>query len=362
MTEKLYPALQLTDACNKRCRACLRVPGEKTNSRRFETIKQYIGDIERLTNNYKVDFQFVTGGEPTLWKEKENDVGDIIILLSGTGNVKNITMPTNGKRFEKMSYIEDLFQKISNGVDQAIIVGISIADYQDNFINGRCKPLENLLAATQKTSNKIFPVALVTLMKQDDMSVELEKAYPDIIQRITPLAPLGAGEDMMTECPSFSLSGNDKSNVGSFLPQFTLDVTSKLKISKEEFFAMKNSDIMNQLSLFAHCGNIPFVDETWHYCLPFKENSDYDLARIGDMTGDTINNFLSDKPFLKSIRTKGVLETVNICKDKLSTSTREKVEQIFSPNHQVSVAYRGCMICKEFAEAGVWNELIGLKI
>jgi hypothetical protein len=35
----------------------------------------------------------------------------------------------------------------------------------------------------------------------------------------------------------------------------------------------------------------------------------------------------------------------------------EKLDALYRPDYQVSVAYRGCMICKELAELGVWEDI-----
>jgi hypothetical protein len=358
MKDSIYPALQLTDACNKRCRVCLRVPGEQSHHLDRDTFFHYLADIDRVSSVYPIGFQFVTGGEPTIWKDNGMDVIDVLSALSKSGKIRSITLPTNGKLLEKKIFAEAFLERLSNSVSQTIIIGLSIAEYQENLIDGNCQALDHLIARTAKPGNKIFPVTLVTLSKKDDTDKILKQNYPDIIQRVTPLAPLGAGENELEECPSLSLAGSDKTNLGAFFPYFMKDVTSRLKISEDEFAAMPNREIMNRLSLFAHCGRSPFIDKTWHYCLPFRENPDFDLAVVGKMKENTLDEFLAGKPFLQRIRKMGVLDAVETYKDRLSGSTRKKLDHLFSPDHKVSVAYRGCMICEELATLGIWQELM----
>ncbi|MBU1171016.1 MAG: hypothetical protein KKD44_15770 [Proteobacteria bacterium] len=357
MKEKLYPALQLTDACNKRCTACLRVPGKQSHTLAYSDFEKYLEDVRTLNEPYDIGFQFVTGGEPTIWKDRTKDVGDIIMALSNHGNIRNITMPTNGKRFENKAYVTDLLKRISGNVDHTVIIGLSIAAYQENFVNNRCVPLENLLEASAQPGNKILPIALVTLFRDDNMDQRLKQSYPGVIQRITPLAPLGGGQDMIRDCPSISLSGSKKDTLGTFMAQFRQDVAGRLNITMDQFESTSNHHIMNRLSLFAHCGQSPFIDDRWHYCLPFREDPDFDIAPIGGMTKTSITDFITAHPFLHSIRTRGLLDTLDHYKDLLSRDTREKLDIMFSPDHLVSVAYRGCMICKELAEIGVWKEI-----
>jgi hypothetical protein len=166
----------------------------------------------------------------------------------------------------------------------------------------------------------------------------------------------------MEECPSISLYGSDKSGLGSFYPYFKLDAVSKLKISAEDFDATPNRLIMNRLSLSAHCGQSPFIDKIWHYCLPFRENPDFDLAPVGGMEASTIDTFLKANPFLEKIRTMGVIDAVVSYRNKLSPMSREKLDHLLGPDHRVSVAYRGCMICKEFAKEGIVSEIMGLSM
>lgn len=357
MTEKIYPALQLTDACNKRCKACLRIPDRQAHKLHFEDIERYIKDLDTLSRKYTLGFQFVTGGEPTIWKDQGKDVADVLIAMAGQGKIRSITMPTNGKRFEDKAYVEDLVLRIAAKVDQTIIMGLSIADYQENFINGRCIPLENLLDAAAKSQGKVLPIALVTLSKSDTMDKQIKASYPDVFQRVTPLAPLGAGQDMMADCPSVCLGNSLKDKIGDFFPYFKSDVTGRLKISDDQFQAMSNWDIMNKMSFFTHCGQSPFVIDRWHYCLPFREDPFYDIAPIGEMKENSLEEFIAQRPWLESIRTRGLLETVEHYKYCLTPETREKLDNMLSPGYQVSIAYRGCMVCKELAEIGVWNDI-----
>lgn len=357
MNERIYPALQLTDACNKRCRVCLRVPGEKVHHMTRDMFERYLEDVHRVSGRFDIGFQFVTGGEPTIWKDDGLDVADVISALSKTGKIRSITLPTNGKRLENEAFAEPLLARISHGAAQTVIVGLSVAEYQENLIDGRCKALDNLTVQARRPGNTIMPIALVTLLKKDDTDQVLKQNYPDVFQRVTPLAPMGAGENEMSECPSVSLGSSDKSNLGSFLPYFRRDVASRLNIKQDEFNDVPNRHIMNTLSFSSHCGRSPFIDNVWHYCLPFRENPDFDLAPVGGMMENTLDDFLGKKEFLRRIRSLGVLNAVESYRAQLKPRTRQKLDDLTGPDTQVSVAYRGCMICKKIAELGIWDEI-----
>jgi hypothetical protein len=95
----------------------------------------------------------------------------------------------------------------------------------------------------------------------DDIDLRLQKIYPGVIQRVVPLAPLGDAEGMEELCPSLSLTGRDKKPLGTFLPYYRKDIIHKLNISESDFNAFPNSSLLDMMSLYAHCGDSPFVDE-----------------------------------------------------------------------------------------------------
>jgi hypothetical protein len=53
----------------------------------------------------------------------------------------------------------------------------------------------------------------------------------------------------------------------------------------------------------------------------------------------------------------GVITAAESYRHLLSRESREKLDFILGPDHQVSLAYRGCMICKEIADSGIWQEV-----
>ncbi|MCP4133107.1 MAG: 4Fe-4S cluster-binding domain-containing protein [bacterium] len=360
--ENIYPAIQLTDACNKQCTACLRTANQRAHKISQDQFRDYIKDLETLAKTYAVTHQFVTGGEPTIWKDQGKDIVDVLSTIDQLQVVQNLVMPTNGKIFEDIKTAREILTKLSEKISGRVVIGLSIADYQENFDDeSGCLALDNLLEVCKDPVIKAVPIVLVTLSVEDDMSERVAKRYPAVFQRITPLAPMGDAEDMKKNCPSFSLAGSDKSSIGSFLPQFTLDVTGKLKISEEEFFAMPNAEIMDRLSLHCHCGQGLFISKGWHYCLPFRDDPYYTLAEIGEMREDTLSSFVNKHPFLRGIREEGLITTVQKMKHQLSKETRDKLDHLFAPETLVPIAYRGCMICKEFYDIGVVGELTRVR-
>ncbi len=357
--EAIYPAILMTNACNKQCEACLRTANETDFKMEYEQFLLYINkDIQTLSSKYRVSYQFVTGGEPTIWKDNDRDIIDVLLSIDELEFADNLIMPTNGKIFEDIDRTEEFLTRLSGDLKKNFAIGLSIADYQDNFDDDiGCKALNNLKKVCERPEIKALTVILLTVSANDAMSERVSRKYPDVFARVAPLAPLGSAAVMTDLCPSLSLAGNDKSPLGSYLPHFKGDVKSKLGLSEEEFFKMPNAEIMNGLSLHCNCGNSNFISDKWHYCLPFLDNPDFDLAPIGAMQEDTVENFINGKPFIQSVRKYGIIKAVDQYKDRLSKDVREKLEEFFGHSTCVSVAYRGCMICKELHNIGVFDEV-----
>ncbi len=353
----LYPALQMTDACNKQCRACLRSANADAKIISADSFDRYLDDLRVFGGKFNLRYQFVTGGEPTIWKNQGRDTVDVLASLFNLNLIETIAMPTNGKVFEDINYAREFFKRLSSQINRKIITGISIAEYQENLTEDGYIALDNLLALSKEPGMKIIPIVLVTLSVEDDIDRRIKKIYPGVIQRVTPLAPLGDASDMTDQCPSIPLQGKDKSGTGAFFPYFKNDVMHKLKISAAEFDSIENSVLMDRYSLHAHCGESPFIDGMWHYCLPFKDDSLFDLCDIGNMKRETIPGFVASHPFMNCIRDEGILSAVDEHKDQLSPETGERLESFLSGGSKVSVAYRGCMVCRALYDIGVIKEL-----
>jgi uncharacterized Fe-S cluster-containing radical SAM superfamily protein len=356
----LYPAIQMTSACNKRCISCLRPPEEKRHSAAYRDLKKYFEDLKSLSAVREIGYQFVTGGEPTLWRDQEVDIVDILVAFHRLGFIGLVTMPTNGKRFEDRDYARDFVKRLSAQTERPTVVGLSIATYQNNLIDKGCVALDNLISACARDGGKVVPIVLVTLSVNDDTYQRLGKLYPQVAKRVTALAPLGVASGAPSQCPSLFLNSSDKTPLGSFLPHFKRDVTGKLRLSEASFYAMPNGELIDKLSLFNNCSASPFIDDRWRFCLPFREDGRFDLGALGSIEGNTIDRFLEAYSAVGAIRNRGVISAAKSYKSRLSKASAEKLDEVLFGNTPVSVAYRGCMVCKKLGEIGVLDEMLAL--
>jgi len=132
----------------------------------------------------------------------------------------------------------------------------------------------------------------------------------------------------------------------------------KLRLSETEFAQLPNDELINRLSLFNNCGKSPFIDGTWRYCLPLRHDPQFDLAPIGQMQADSIREFIAQRPLLQAIRQHGIIAACKEQRHRLSAEARDRLDEFLTGQVSVSVAYRGCMVCKAFYDAGVIPELI----
>ncbi|MBW2529515.1 MAG: radical SAM protein [Deltaproteobacteria bacterium] len=358
MGDDLFPALEITEACNKTCTACLRPHPKATRKMSREQLSAYRKDLRALSANHRIRYQFVTGGEPTVWKDGSLDIADALGALAQLDFIDVLTVPTNGKVFEKLDVTQELLRRISRLAGRPVVVGLSIAEYQENLDERGSKPLDHLLRVSEEEDVNVLVITLVTLARDDGTSDRLSRQYPHVFQRITPLAPMGRAEQMLSRCPSLCLGSTDKGGLGAFREPFRQDVTAKLKVSDADFDALPNDELLNRLSAFNNCGQSLFIDDRWRYCLPLRHDAAFDLGAIGEMRADAVREFIAERPLLQAIRADGVVDAVRARRDSLSCTARRALDALWDPETTVSPAYRGCMVCKAFYDRGILTELI----
>ncbi len=356
---ELYPALQITNGCNKQCKGCLRSANSSAYHMSRTQFEKYLEDLRQLGESALLKYQFVTGGEPTIWNSGDMDIVDALISMFDLNLIETISMPSNGKVFEDINYTREFFKRLSSRISKKALVGISISEYQGNLSESGYIAMDNLLTVSREPGMQVTPIILVTMAVDDNVDKRLQKIYPGVPQRVVPLAPLGDAEGLEGLCRALSLTGNDKSTLGNYLPHYKKEVISKLGISESDFDIFPNSAIIDLFSLYIHGGDSPFVDDKWHYCLPYKDDPKFDLCNVGEMRSGTIPDFLEEIDILNCIRAEGILSAVDEHKDELSAETRDKLEYMLNtPDQKVSVAYRGCMVCKKMYDYGIIKELV----
>lgn len=88
----LQTVLFINNECNLRCKHCCIDKDSQKIKKSYEQIK------EELEYSYKLGSRFVDfeGGEPTLWKEKDNNINDLILLAKKIGFFST-TVTTNAQ-------------------------------------------------------------------------------------------------------------------------------------------------------------------------------------------------------------------------------------------------------------------------
>ncbi|MCQ2139149.1 MAG: radical SAM protein [Bacteroidales bacterium] len=89
----LQTVLFITDKCNLRCKHCSVYGSAGYRQRKFDDI------IEDMKESYKLGSRFIDleGGEPTLWKEGEKTINDIIDAAMAMGFF-SVTVTTNAQQ------------------------------------------------------------------------------------------------------------------------------------------------------------------------------------------------------------------------------------------------------------------------
>lgn len=136
--------VMLLEECNFSCPHCIRkdepmYPGYKLS---FEQMKLCLSDCHRLQSIQRVHF---SGGEPTIWREGNLDLMDLLIAISNAGFEPGIT--TNGSHFVDYERCHRFFERYFSGSSKTLHIHLSIDTFHRNFDveKGRAESLDNII-------------------------------------------------------------------------------------------------------------------------------------------------------------------------------------------------------------------------
>jgi molybdenum cofactor biosynthesis enzyme MoaA len=147
--DKSLMMIFLLEECNFTCAHCVRedepmVPGYKLS---LGQLQLCLSDCRALESIRWVHF---SGGEPTLWTERNRDLVDLLLNISKAGFTPGFT--TNGSFFVDYSRCHDFFGKYVDGSTMPLRVYLSIDTFHRNFDveKGRAQSLDNVMKCKQE--------------------------------------------------------------------------------------------------------------------------------------------------------------------------------------------------------------------
>jgi len=257
----------LLEECNFSCNHCVvedePMPiGYKLS---FEQLKMCLSDCQSLET---VEWVHFSGGEPTLWREGNLDLVDLLIEISKAGFEPGFT--TNGSYFNDYTKCNELFQRYFNNSNKSLRLSISIDTFHQNFNvpKGRAKSLDNVVQyklTLPSEKKELLNVNIITTISKDHKSL-LPKKMINYYQSLgltfyfLPLKAVGKAKSLSHLCPN--LESEKQEELGAFY-----------------LFHQKGNKEEDETS------NIVLIGNDYYWPQPRRKNKSigYDFKKIGSL-------------------------------------------------------------------------------
>lgn len=359
-----FYTLGLTNQCNSRCGHCYWYK-EKPWMMSYPDVQialKQVKSIQTSAGKDKIKVLF-SGGECTLWHDRgyNMDFGDLLVYEHEQGIVPRLF--TNGKNFRNMRNIEKIlgkfFTKYPNG---RVKVNMSIDVYHQNFEDGHCQALDNLLEYRDNHPRiDIEGVSIVSLKSEEMVPRAMIEHYQKmgVEWRVDALAPLGSAKSQK-HVPRIKIKGCDKSSLGIFSDLFYEKLFNLGIVDDwQDYEQIPNREIIRRLNF---CGRAPSATILWngqyYNCIPHSiaGHDAFVVESMGELSTEKVLEFQRRMPLLKEIRKHGMVEVADQIKGQLAPDLRKRIEQLFEECYD-NPKYLNCSMCLQLFEEGIWQEL-----
>ena len=174
------------------------------------TWKQIMTLLEDCRKTEDMNWSFIiNGGEPTLWKE--GNLGLIDILLASQKAGIRPAYNTNGSYFTDYTQCRDFFYRYADNAKSPLMTAVSIDNFHDNYDRkkGRAESLDNIIKvldempAEKKAMHVVHVISVVTKDPASTLPEEMKKYYRarGISFGDFPLQPIGRAKKLMDQMP-----------------------------------------------------------------------------------------------------------------------------------------------------------------
>lgn len=211
--DKSLMMIILLEECNFACAHCAREdepmdPGYKLS---FKQLQSCLSDCRNLESIRWVHF---SGGEPTLWKEGNRGLIDLLLVISKAGFTPGFT--TNGSFFVDYGRCHDFFVKYADGSIMPIRIYLSIDSFHKNYDvrKGRSRILDNVMKCKQelpRAKADLLDIRVIVIVSKDPGSLlpeEMIRHYESlgVTFGFVPLLRKGKAKSISHLCPDLSSS------------------------------------------------------------------------------------------------------------------------------------------------------------
>jgi len=208
IADKSLMMIFLLEECNFTCCHCVREdePMECGYKLSFQQLRQCLKDCQNLESVSWIHF---SGGEPTLWREDEQCLPDLLTEISQAGFTPGFT--TNGSSFLNFDQCYDFFKRYTETSTNPLRLYLSIDTFHRNFDpdSGRAKSLDNVVKSGQKLPGdrgKLIDVRVGAAISKEtesllpEMMVDYYKSM-GVTFHFFPVRPVGKAKSMRNLCP-----------------------------------------------------------------------------------------------------------------------------------------------------------------
>lgn len=185
----------------------------------FSRLQACLSDCRKLEGISWVHF---TGGEPTLWKEKNLRLIDLLLEIAKAGFIPGFT--SNGSFFVDYGKCRDFFAGYANTSAMPLRVYLSIDTFHRNFNpeKGRARSLDNVMKCKQELSPASadqLNISVIATISRDFDSVlpdEMIRYYESLGVNFgfVPLFPIGRAKAFSHLCPD--LGSDNPKDLGAY--------------------------------------------------------------------------------------------------------------------------------------------------
>jgi hypothetical protein len=204
----------LLETCNLSCPHCVRDDEPMDTGYRLTSrqLLECLRDCDRLET---IEWVHFSGGEPTLWREGERDLVDLLVDISNAGFEPGFT--TNGVLMEDAAYCHDLLGRYFARADRPLRLYLSIDTFHRNFEpeTGRAASLDNVVrfrGSMPAGQEGLLRVTALTVISRSEESL-LPEGMTDHYGTLgvpfvfVPLRPKGRARALASLCPD---EGSDR--------------------------------------------------------------------------------------------------------------------------------------------------------
>jgi molybdenum cofactor biosynthesis enzyme MoaA len=198
----------LLEECDLSCPHCVR-PDEPMPPGYRLTSSQLRGCLADCRGLDAVRWVHFSGGEPTLWREGELDLVDLLVGISEAGFEPGFT--TNGVTMSDARRCDDLLRRYFDRADKRLRLYLSVDTFHANFdaASGRSRCLDNVArwrGAMPPDRVGLLEATVLTVVSRDAASL-LPEGMVEQYQglglrfRFVPLMPKGRARSLASLCP-----------------------------------------------------------------------------------------------------------------------------------------------------------------